>query len=144
MGKMETQDFLLLLLDAFGGKAESETRMQKLTFLAKKEYDVDLDVKFKWHNYGPFSEDLKKAFSELREKDLIRIDSEIRKTFMNDKYRITKFQLTDKGRAAAHFAEKTDSPDEVNCVNAIVKQYGHSPLSDILSYVYGAYSPGDL
>jgi len=141
---MKTQDFLLLVFDALGGKAESETRIQKMTFLAKKEHNLDVDVKFRWHNYGPFSDSLKKILSELQKENFIEINTEIRRTFMGDTYRITLFELTGKGKATASSLKKNEAPSRLNEITAIAKQYGTSPLSEILSYVYGAYSPHDV
>jgi uncharacterized protein YwgA len=141
---MKIKDFLLLLLEEFNGRIESETRIQKLAFLVKKERNVDLGIEFKWHHYGPFSDELKRSLYELRRKGLIQIEKEKRTTFMGDHYRITKFQLTTEGQAIAEKIKNSIANDLLDGVYTIVGQYGHSPLNEILNYVYGAYSPNDL
>jgi uncharacterized protein YwgA len=141
---METEKFVLLILDAFGGSAESETRMQKLAFLATKEYDIALDVGFKWHHYGPYSSKLKNRLHDLETKGLIEIDHETRQTSMSDNYTVTKFKLTSKGRIVSNAIKLRDNNAQTNKIRDIVNHYGHQQLSDILSYVYGAYTPEDL
>jgi uncharacterized protein YwgA len=141
---MDSEQFILLVLDAFGGSAESETRMQKLAFLATREYGIDLDVSFKWHHYGPYSSELKNKLHNLQYKGLIEIAHEERQTCMNDAYTITKFKLTPRGCRIASILKTRANDDLKANVRGIVNHYGHQELSEILSHVYGAYTPGDL
>ena len=141
---MRTEDFLVIVLDAFGGNAESETRIQKLTFLAQKEKNIDMDLTFKWHHYGPYSSKLKRTLREMNQSGLIEIEKERRTTFMGDPYSVTKFHLTQKGENLSNLTKKKIQSNEVNAVHSIVENYGYNPLSKILGYVYSAYSPDDL
>ena len=141
---MRTEHFLVLVLDSFGGNAESETRIQKLTFLAQKEKNIDMDLNFKWHHYGPYSSKLKSTLCEMKKSGLIEMENERRKTFMGDPYRVTKFHLTEEGEKLSNLTKKKINSNELNAVYSIVENYGYNPLSEILGYVYSAYSPEDL
>ena len=141
---MQSENFILLILDAFGGITESETRMQKLAFLATREYEIDLDVGFKWHYYGPYSSDLKSKFQDLSKRGLIEIEHDQRQTCMNDTYTVTRFRLTTTGRELTNSIKSSLDNNQTNKIQSIVSQYGHQELSAVLSYVYSAYTPEDL
>lgn len=141
---MNSKEFIMILLDRFNGRIESATRVQKLAFLAIQESDISPFTVFQWRDYGPFSSELKGSLQELEMNGFIQIKNEKRTTFMGDPYNIRIFQLTDKGQACLQQIKGKIKNDDLRTVYSIVEDYGHNPLSEILNYVYEAYSPDDL
>jgi uncharacterized protein YwgA len=144
MNSMEMGDFLILLLNEFNGTVESETRIQKLTFLTEQESDFDFGVKFKWWHYGPYSKDVNKCLQSLDQRGIIKMSEKERTTFMGDTYTIKIFKLTARGRAKVENIRDKISNQVIDIIRSMTKQYGFKPLKDLLSYVYTSYSPSDL
>lgn len=144
MNKSKVASFLLLLFEEFNGRVESETRIQKLAFLAKEEKGINLGIKFKWHHYGPFSKSLKNCLTKLRNNNLIKIDKQTRRTFMGDPYTVHIFSLTNLGRSTANQVKERLPKESQLAIHNLTVEYGYSPLSDLLEHVYKTYSPDDL
>lgn len=144
MSRPKVASFLLLLFEEFNGRVESETRIQKLSFLAKEEKEINLGIKFKWHHYGPFSKELKDCLVELRNKKLIKIDKRTRLTFMGDPYKIHVFRLTNSGRSRAKQLRERLPKENQQVIRNLTITYGHIPLNDLLEHIYKTYSPDDL
>ncbi len=144
MNKIGIDGFLLLLLDEFNGRLESETRIQKLAFLAKEEGGIDLGIRFKWHHYGPFSGSLKNCLSNMKGKKLLKVEKKTRTTFFGDPYTIHVFQLTNSGRFKVSMLKKHLSQACQQKIRNLTMQYGYRPLDDLLNHVYKTYSPDDL
>jgi len=140
---MKPEDFFLLILAELNGSVESETRIQKLAFLASKEKAIDLGLQFRWHHYGPFSNDFKNCIKQLSNK-LVRIRKEERCTFMGDSYLIHIFDLTPSGQARVNQLKKDLPQHKKQLIHDLVVDYGHKPLNDILDHIYKTYSPDDL
>jgi len=144
LDNMKAEDFFLLILAELNGSAESETRIQKLAFLANKEKAIDLGLQFKWHHYGPFSSDFKNCIEQLSNKELVRIRKEERCTFMGDLYSINIFDLTTSGQARVNQLKKDLPQEKKQLIHDLVVDYGHKALNDILDHIYKTYSPDDL
>jgi len=136
-------DFLLMLLKAFNGRIESETRIQKLAFLGMKEKGLPKVTQFVWEKYGPLSKDLWKTLRQLRKRGLIRIDEEERFTFVGDRYTVRAFELTSEGQLQA-CKLKAKFSSYFDLIQKLCYEYGKLPLDQLLEYVHTVYSPKDL
>lgn len=136
-------DFLLMLLEAFNGRIESETRIQKLAFLGIKEKGLPKVTRFIWEKYGPLSKDLWKTLRRMRNRGLIRIDEEERFTFIGDRYTVRAFELTREGRLQA-CKLKAEFSSYFDLIQKLCYEYGKLPLDRLLEYVHTVYSPKDL
>ncbi|MEM2145960.1 MAG: hypothetical protein QW279_11410 [Candidatus Jordarchaeaceae archaeon] len=143
MDKMKMDDFLLMLLDASNGRIESETRIQKLTFLGIKEKGLPKVTQFVWEKYGPLSKDLWKTLRRMKNQGLLRIDEEERFTFIGDCYTVRVFELTDEGRLRA-LELKGKFFNYFDVMQKLCYEYGKLPLDRLLEYVHTVYSPKDL
>ena len=136
-------DFLLMLLEAFNGRIESETRIQKLTFLGIKEKGLPKITQFVWEKYGPLSQDLWKTSRRMRDQGFLRIDEEERFTFVGDRYTVRVFELTNEGRLQACKLKGRFS-NHFDLMQKLYHEYGKLPLDRLLEYVHTAYSSKDL
>lgn len=134
---MKKDEFLLLLIGSLGGTIEGETRLQKLTFLAKTEYDVHLPFQFKWSNYGPFSDDVEDCKKEMELSGLLKEER-----IPLESYKMHSFTLTEKGKKEFNRI-KQGFWLENEVVNNLIGRFGQKRLHDILSYVYGRYTKNE-
>lgn len=101
---LDRPEFLLLtVLSHCSGTIKGRTKFMKLVFLSeyydreqqelKPEEEIGVFNDFIIYNHGPFSRDVMDSFDILKEKDLIREETEL--TYSGDRRKIIK--LTDKG-----------------------------------------------
>jgi uncharacterized protein YwgA len=134
---MKEKQFLLLLIGSFGHSIEGETRLQKLVFLAKEEYGIQLPFEFKWSNYGPFSGDLRDYLQKMEIEGLLE-QREVEMESHAGPYMIRVFTLTEKGKRELSSIEK-EHQSEDESINKLFERFGQKRLHDILAYVYGRY-----
>ncbi len=63
---MRCTDFLICLLDASAGNIQGRTLLQKRAFFVCQDPNIDVDLDFIPHYYGPFSPTLDVALGELK------------------------------------------------------------------------------
>lgn len=68
---MDLKNLILLLIDEFGGKVSSKTKIHKLCYLYSIIYNKDFG--FKPHYYGPYSPKVENALDELKGIGLLDI-----------------------------------------------------------------------
>jgi uncharacterized protein YwgA len=142
--KMEPSSFILAMLLNSGGTFESVTKLQKLAFLAIREKGLESFTDFKWHFYGPYSEEIQKTIDNLKEQHIISERVFERTSYFGDKYTIKRLSLTPQGRTLAYSAISRLSNQNRTALFRTIEEYGDKPLARILDYVYKAYSPETL
>lgn len=140
---IDCESFVLAVLNEFGGSFESATRLQKLAFLSIYENRIPHFTEFRWYRYGPYSIDLTNAVNSLHERGLINIEDIQGVSRFGDEYTVRRISFTERGSHQLPKLVQLDS-DEIISLRKTIRQYGHQNLSDLLGYVYGAYSPEDL
>lgn len=126
---MKGTEFLLLLIGNLDGTIEGEARLQKLTFLAKTEYGIQLPFEFTQSQYGPFSDKIRTCLKEMESSGLLK---EKKGEYMNI------FILTKKGKKELSKIRETFL-SENRCTNNLVERFGRKRMHHILSYIYGRY-----
>lgn len=136
--------FILALLRDYGGTIESATKIQKLAFLSIRENGFNPFTSFKWHYYGPFSEEIQDTVEALKSQGIVSEKEINRVSYSGKEYTIKRLSLTARGKRLAESENcRIDSDNEAALFRTIEK-YGNKPLAKILDYVYKAYSPEDL
>lgn len=138
---MKGKQFLLMLIGSFGCTIEGETRLQKLTFLAKEEHGIKLPFEFTWSNYGPFSGDVWDCIQAMETEGLLKQEEVERGSGMAT-YMIRVFTLTEKGKKELNSIKK-EFQVENRIIIDLIERFGHKPLHYVLSYVYGRYEMKD-
>jgi len=137
------RDFLVLLFGASRGVLESETRLQKLTFLGIREMGLQKFTDFCWEKYGPLSQGIWRTSRKMQRQGLLRILEENKTTFMGDTYTIRTFKLTDKGNEV-FFGTVKSHEREYDLIKRLLSKYGNLSLGRLLNYVHTAYSANDF
>lgn len=155
--RFETDDLVVLLLGAPGGttpnRIEGITRLEKLAFLAERETAVggrlNDPLKFKAHNFGPFSSKIYEAVDVLAGAKLVT-DSERSAQDPDDgwedttvvygedvnPYKTRDFELTERGQRYYAAIAKMVGPEVVNEVSKLKQQFADVPLRTLVRYVY--------
>jgi len=137
------RNFLVLLLGASRGILESETRLQKLAFLAIQEMGLQKFTDFRWEKYGPLSHGIWETSRRMQRQGLLRIIEEDKVTFMGDAYTIRTFELTDRGNEELSQTVRSHEK-EYESARRLFSKYGNLSLDRLLNYVHTAYSANDL
>jgi DNA-binding HxlR family transcriptional regulator len=136
------QRWLLAMLYAIGGKIRGSTRLQKLSFLMKKQLNLDKQsfYEFSPEKFGPFSGGLSEDMERMGEAGLVRIDEEVfePKKLLEDWVICYTYSLTEEGTEKARkiFDEM---PEDVKSKLALLKPFNEILLSDLIHHVYLAY-----
>lgn len=141
---LDCPTFILVLLYNCGGSFESATKLQKIAFLSVFENGLEPFTHFKWHHYGPYSEELQKTVENLSEQRLV-VEKQLNRTsFSGDAYTIRKLSLTEKGKQLIEEEISAIDAKDKQALTRTIEQYADQPLSRILDYVYKAYNPRDF
>jgi uncharacterized protein YwgA len=127
-----------------GGTFESATKLQKIAFLSIYESGLEAFTEFTWHHYGPFSRELQEEVDALAEDDLINERSIDRISYLGNEYTVKCLSLTARGKEVAESIVATMTDKNKKALLETIDKYGSKHLSQILQYVYTAYSPEDL
>ena len=126
----EKGKWLLALLHAVGGAVEGSTRLQKLFFLSKHEFGLELPYNFLPFLHGPFSADINDDALDLENAGLVQVQREMVEP--------TLYALTPKGkRVAKEIFEKLPKEDKRTLTK--VKRFNEMGLAELLKYVYTKY-----
>jgi len=123
---------VLLVLGLADGRIETDTKMQKLSFLVNQ--GVFNWVKFEANDYGAYSKELMKAVDEL--------EKERKVIYIWDDDGVSKYYLTEKGKQdVKKLLEQLKYEDENKLKRAmeIIQRHKDDPLSYLIAYTYKHY-----
>ena len=144
MTEMDCKSFILATLLNSGGTFESATKLQKIAFLSIYENCLEVFTTFKWHNYGPFSRELQEEVETLAKEKIVDEESINRTSYLGNEYTVKRLSLTTQGKEIAQCVVATIDAKNRQALLDTIDKFGDKHLSQILQYVYTAYSPEDL
>ncbi len=143
--------WILALLHGVGGKIRGSTRLEKLLFLLKHEYEIrGLPYEFTPYLYGPFSSDVhedvvglqKAGFIEIRKEafEPLELMSEwaIRSIYDDLIPKGRKITLTEKGRKMSGEIYN-ELPEDAKRALSKLSRFNEMELAELLHYVYAKY-----
>jgi DNA-binding HxlR family transcriptional regulator len=135
--KKTRQKWILLVLKALGG-VKGRTRLVKLLFLLKFEFDLKREISFRFRPwiYGPYSKDIIGDLRDLQIDDLIceRSVPHRRNEFREEKLRYA-YNLTSRGaKLAQEYGEKV--PYDIMEKIGRLKPFNEMTLDKLLEFVY--------
>lgn len=135
---LEIKQLKILKFLEIAEKIEGKTKFQKMIFLGKREYGLDVGYSFEKYNYGPYSEELSRNLESLIDLGFIDVRTEIFETEgpypgVKNTYLISK-----KGREIIEKIEIFNSK-ETEMAEKIIKEWNHKSYRDVIDYVYGKY-----
>jgi uncharacterized protein YwgA len=142
--ELDCKSFILATLLNSGGTFESATKLQKIAFLSIYENGLEAFTDFIWHNYGPFSREIQEEVDVLSQEDLINEESISRVSYLGNEYTVKRLSLTNKGKEVAESVIAKMNEKNKTALLETIDKFGNKHLSQILQYVYTAYSPEDL
>ncbi len=105
-------------------------RFQKLMYLAKFKFNIEVPFIFIKYFYGPFSREMQEVLDKLVSAGLIK-ETKIISEFGIVEYR---YSLTDKGKAILQIIS-LDSKEEEK-IKHLIEKYKHKPTTEIVDEVY--------
>jgi len=130
----------LYMLYYMDGEIKGRTRFQKLVFLTKEKLKEnnkkDVNLEFCRLFYGPFSRDLMESLNSLDKDGLVEEEVE------EGSYGLAYiYKLTDNGRKFIKdpAQRKLLDSDTKKVIKLVAKDFGHTPLDDLISFVYARY-----
>jgi len=129
---MKARHLILMVLNAWGGKIESKTKLHKIIYFISLLLGKDL--KFQAHYYGPYSLEVEQGIDELVgagflnvKRDVLGIN--IKFGFEAKRY---EFSLTKSGKKLAKTLKK-ENPDDSKTIRKFVKKLKEIGDPDYLS-----------
>lgn len=133
---LTVEDWVLALLAYAGGKIESATRIQKGLFLVKMEVPGVVPADYKPGDYGPFSVDVARALTELKNQRLVKESPGA----WGDEARARVFSLTEEGRKRAQqVLERIKKSGKWDQIKGFFDLAVREPLMRLLVIVYNWY-----
>jgi hypothetical protein len=134
------EDWILATLHALGGKIEGKTRLQKLFFLAQKEFGAIHPYRFSESYYGPFCREIETDSEELERKGLIKTEKTFFEPIIPTEEGVARvdYVLTRVGKIIAE-KEFNKLPSEAKDALLSLKKYQWMPLDDLVKYVHSRY-----
>jgi len=142
--ELDCKSFILATLLNSGGCFESATKLQKIAFLSIYENGLEVFTEFTWHHYGPFSRELQEEVNELAKENLVNDESISRVSYLGNRYAVQRLTLTPEGKELAKNIVANMTSKNKQALLETIDKYCNRHLSQILQYVYSAYSPEDL
>jgi DNA-binding HxlR family transcriptional regulator len=138
----ERERWILALLHALGGEIKGSTRLQKLLFLLKREFDVvgDQFYEFRALYFGPFSAEIIEDVRGLEKAGLIDIEIEVfePEELSEDGVIRRTYKLSIGGERIA-FETFNKLPDKTKRALLSLRQFNGMPLKELIGYVYSKY-----
>lgn len=157
--------FLMALLYAPGPKGQvadpirGTTRLEKLAFLAQREYGLPNRYSFEPYDYGPWSAEVVDDADALRAVGLMEVieeplalsyqegDDIVTESQIPDRDdpeslqpgKLRRYKLTAAGQTAAKKLWSILPAPERNQISALKQAYNQIPLTDLLRHVYTKY-----
>mgnify|MGYP001770710808 CR=1 FL=1 len=123
-------ELAVLVVGLAGGRLETETRLQKISFLVDKEV-LGGTIEFKKSEFGPHSEDLDNAVKKLEKEGIF--DVEVKKDGT------VYYYLTEKGEVKFEIVKVIFGDKKVERTRQIVTRLKDAEIGYVLSYVYVKY-----
>ena len=121
---------LLLLTFLKYSNIDGRKRFQKLMYLAKFKFNIEVPFIFIKYFYGPFSKEMQEVLDKLVSVGLIK-ETKIINEFGIVEYR---YSLTDRGKAVLQIIS-LDSEEE-NKIKQLIEKYKHKSTPEIVEEVY--------
>jgi hypothetical protein len=129
---MNKKEFLLRFLD-LAKTIKGRTKFQKMIFLAKQEFNLDLGFEFKLYYYGPYSFDLSDFIREqIKEGNIVEDTNYFDMEGNAPQY---DFKLTQKGK------EKSESLSNEfdDKIKKVINTWNTKSYTEIINHVYDKY-----
>lgn len=108
---MRTRDFVILGYSAFGGAMPGKTTLQKRIYFLAVMLDQVQELRYRAHYYGPYSDDVAEANSELKSLGYLRESSRSWGGSVNGFERVRyDYELTEDGNRLAQRKQREHSP----------------------------------
>ena len=136
----ERAEWIIALLHAVGGKIKGRLRLQKLMFLLKHEYGIEIPYEFTPYMYGPYSADIFEDLGALKGGGLLEIQGQSiePREMVGDPAMTMSFNLTEKGGKKAREIHKK-LPEKVKRVLPELNRFNKMSLGELIKYVYDNY-----
>lgn len=139
------RDWILALLHASGGKIRGRLRIQKLMFLLKHGYKIEVPYNFIPYAYGPYCADIFEDLTELKEEGLVGIRGEGSELHeMAEDPKTMSFFLTEKGKEEASRVYRKLPSETRMALIALNARFNRMSLRDLIRYVYENYPESSL
>ena len=132
--KEKLQETIGLILEAHGGKIHSKTKLVKILYLLERYYAAEyrqplLNLSFKSYFYGPYTEEIEEALSEMEENGYIRVSPVQSYITGNKYYNISLIAIPDYGKL---------SREDRKVIRNFIRERNlvNRSLDDILDEVY--------
>ena len=121
---------LLLLTFLKYGDIIGRKRFQKLMYLAKHKYDIEVPFVFVRYLYGPYSREMQRVLDNLVTNGLIKED----KIIGNEGIVEYKYSLTNRGKFAISIISFNVKEEEK--IKKFIEKYKYKSTKDIVKEVY--------
>jgi len=121
---------LLLLTFLKYGDIVGRKRFQKLMYLAKHKYNIEVPFIFVKHLYGPYSREMQTVLDNLVTHGLVRET----KIIGNEGIVEYKYSLTDRGKFALSIIPF--NVNEERKIKKLIEKYKYKSTKDIVKEVY--------
>ena len=132
--KEKLQEAIGVILKAHGGKIHSKTKLVKILYLLERYYAGKyghplLNLSFKSYFYGPYTEEIEEALSEMEENGYIRVSPVQSYITGNKYYNISLIAIPDYGKL---------SREDRKVIRNFIRERNlvNRSLDDILDEVY--------
>lgn len=133
-------DWILILLHASGGGIRGRLRLQKLMFLLKHGYKLEVPYDFIPYAYGPYCADIFEDLADLRDGGFVEVrgqGAEPHELARDPK--TMSFFLTDRGKERARELYRELPSEAKGALIALNSRFNRMSLGDLIKYVYEHY-----
>ena len=134
----ERAEWILTLLHIMGGKVEGRLRLQKLIFLLRHEYEIEIPYKFIPYMYGPYSADIFEDLATLKDKRLLEVEGESIEPREMVGDLAMSFNLTKQGEEKAKEIYMK-LPGKAKQALLSLRRFNKMNLRELVRYVYDKY-----
>lgn len=121
---------LAVLVVGMAGHLETETKLQKISFLVDREV-LGGTVEFKKSEFGPHSKDLDRAVEKLEKQGILGVEAK--------RDRPVYYHLTEKGEVEYMRVKASLNDEKAERAEQIVARLKGAEVGYILAYVYMRY-----
>lgn len=134
---LEMKQLKILKFLEIAEKIEGKTKFQKMIFLGKREYGLDVGYTFEKYNYGPYSEELSRNLESLIDLGFIAVKEEIFDTEGHFPGVKNTYFITERGEKVLD--REIFNEEETTKVNKILTRWNNKSYKEIIDYVYSKY-----
>lgn len=120
---MRARDLVLLVLDAFDGRMQGKTLLQKRSYFVALLCDWEKTMGFDAHYYGPYSAEIDNALGQLKALGFVQESRSRFGTIGDGGFEVSRYdyELTPDGRRIASLRKKKDA-DSSRAIRDAVRQ----------------------